>query len=94
MMRLLLIPRANAAYGQDFLAPAIAGICGLTVLVAQGERYSIAPKDVRLVISVNLDEKSDAGFVSTLAANVSLIAMFTVDIASFLQNNKRIYHLV
>ncbi len=73
-MKVLLNPRASAAYGQDLLAAALKRSCNLTVLQAGESGYETPPADLELVVSMNLDEKADSDYLANLPENVPVVA--------------------
>lgn len=74
-MKILLNPRTNEAYGQDFLAKALLKSCGLIEAVTgNAGTYTVPSDNLDLVVSMNLDEDADSHFISTLPETVKTVA--------------------
>ncbi|MBK7003020.1 MAG: glycosyltransferase family 4 protein [Rhodoferax sp.] len=73
-MKVLLNPRTAEAYGQDFLAKTLGEKCELATLTAVNGAYKGCVNDLKLVVSMNLDEKTDSDFVCALPKHVKTVA--------------------
>ncbi len=72
--KVLLRPRAEVAYGQDFLIDTLARDFRLKLLRAGDSGYGKQATNFDLVISMNLDGKADSDYVLNLPANIPVVA--------------------
>lgn len=89
-LRVLLSPRRRQVCGQDFFVHGMVERCNLTPIYPGPDfGYELPPGDLELVVSQNLQEKSDAECVLKLPDHVPIVAHFHYQWTYFSESQRK-----